>query len=45
MYDDWKQDPQSVHASWAAYFTNIERGESEPYQAPPSLGQDTGAEI
>jgi 2-oxoglutarate dehydrogenase E1 component len=20
MFDNWKKDPKSVHASWAAYF-------------------------
>ena len=36
MYEAWAYDPKSVHASWDAYF----RGES--YQAPPSLGANTG---
>ena len=39
MYDMWVEDPKSVHASWAAYFNNVEGG-VEPYQQPPSLGQD-----
>jgi 2-oxoglutarate dehydrogenase complex dehydrogenase (E1) component-like enzyme len=24
MYDQWKQDPNSVHSSWKAYFNNID---------------------
>jgi 2-oxoglutarate dehydrogenase E1 component len=39
MHELWRQNPASVHASWAAYFSNVERG-LEPgraYQAPPSL--------
>jgi 2-oxoglutarate dehydrogenase complex dehydrogenase (E1) component-like enzyme len=40
MYDMWVEDPKIVHASWAAYFTNVEGGVEEPYQQPPSLGQD-----
>jgi len=40
MYDLWRQDPESVHASWRAYFNNIESGSEEPYQAPPSLGRE-----
>ena len=39
QYDHWKQDPNSVHASWRAYFENIEGEAKEPYQAPPSLGK------
>lgn len=41
MYDMWVEDPKSVHASWAAYFNNVEGGVEEPYQQPPSLGQDS----
>lgn len=26
MYDCWKKDPSSVHASWNAYFQNVEQG-------------------
>jgi 2-oxoglutarate dehydrogenase E1 component len=26
MYSAWKQDPKSVHASWAAFFTNQDAG-------------------
>lgn len=26
MYECWKNDPSSVHASWNAYFTNIAAG-------------------
>jgi len=43
MYDLWREDPNAVHSSWRAYFNNIEAGEAEPYQAPPSLGQDSSS--
>lgn len=39
MYEQWRIDPQSVHASWNAYFTNLEGGAEQAYQAPPSLGK------
>lgn len=40
MYDAWKQDPQSVHISWNAYFKNIEKSNIPPsraFSAPPTL--------
>ncbi|CAK7893391.1 2-oxoglutarate dehydrogenase, mitochondrial [[Candida] anglica] len=40
MYDAWKQDPQSVHISWNAYFKNIESSgvpASQAFQAPPTI--------
>ncbi|KAK6029225.1 putative oxoglutarate dehydrogenase, E1 component [Ostertagia ostertagi] len=38
MYDAWKADPKSVHASWDAYFRNVEGGAApgQAYQAPPT---------
>ncbi|KJH49248.1 oxoglutarate dehydrogenase (succinyl-transferring), E1 component [Dictyocaulus viviparus] len=38
MYDAWKKDPKSVHASWDAYFNNVEAGAApgQAYQAPPT---------
>jgi 2-oxoglutarate dehydrogenase E1 component len=38
MYQSWKKDPLSVHASWAAYFQNIEKGlpPGSAFQLPPS---------
>ena len=39
LYDQWKDDPNSVHASWRSYFNNIEKGEHEPYEMPPSIGR------
>uniref|UniRef100_A0A0N4U861 2-oxoglutarate dehydrogenase, mitochondrial n=1 Tax=Dracunculus medinensis TaxID=318479 RepID=A0A0N4U861_DRAME len=40
MYDCWKKDPSSVHASWNAYFQNVEQGlrPGSAYNAPPSAG-------
>jgi 2-oxoglutarate dehydrogenase E1 component len=43
MYDQFLEDPSSVHASWRAYFNNIESDSAEPYQAPPSLGKKDGS--
>lgn len=40
MYQQWRQDPASVHSSWNAYFTNIEKdgvSPSKAFQAPPTL--------
>ena len=39
MYRHWRQDPHSVHASWAAYFSGMERGlpSAKAFQPPPSL--------
>lgn len=40
MYDAWRQDPSSVHASWNAYFKNIENDNVQPskaFQAPPTI--------
>ncbi|VDM71573.1 unnamed protein product, partial [Strongylus vulgaris] len=38
MYESWKEDPKSVHASWDAYFRNVEGGAApgQAYQAPPA---------
>lgn len=39
MYDAWRQDPSSVHASWNAYFKNLDLGAapSSAFVAPPTL--------
>lgn len=40
MYEAWRQDPASVHASWNAYFKNIENDNIPPskaFQAPPTI--------
>jgi 2-oxoglutarate dehydrogenase E1 component len=39
MYRHWRQDPHSVHASWATYFSGMEQGlpSSKAFQPPPSL--------
>jgi len=39
LYDQWKEEPNSVHSSWQAYFQNIDQGVEKPYEAPPSLGR------
>ena len=40
MYDNWKKDPNSVHASWRAYFQNLESGAETPFEQAPNVGQD-----
>lgn len=37
MFEQWSRDPKSVHASWAAYFRNIESGvqSADAFQPPP----------
>jgi len=42
MFSSWKNDPTSVHASWDAYFTNIEAGvdPNMAFMAPSNLGVD-----
>jgi hypothetical protein len=39
MYDNWLQDPKSVHISWAAYFTNLDAGvdSTQAFTALPSV--------
>lgn len=39
MYDAWRKDPSSVHASWRAYFGNLDAGvpTSRAFQTPPNL--------
>lgn len=39
MYDQWRKDPTSVHASWRAYFENVEKGSAVPFSLPPTVGQ------
>lgn len=39
MYQAWRQDPNSVHVSWNAYFKNLDSGAapSAAFVAPPTL--------
>jgi hypothetical protein len=38
MYRHWRQDPASVHASWGAYFSGLEKGlGSNAFQPPPKF--------
>jgi 2-oxoglutarate dehydrogenase E1 component len=38
MYRHWRQDPRSVHASWDAYFSGLEKGLGpNAFQPPPKL--------
>lgn len=43
MYEMWKEDPNSVHSSWRAYFSGVDSNVEEPYQPPPSLGKSDAA--
>ncbi|KAJ3347699.1 2-oxoglutarate dehydrogenase E1 component [Entophlyctis luteolus] len=36
MHDAWRADPLSVHASWRAYFANVEAGRFPAFVAPPA---------
>jgi 2-oxoglutarate dehydrogenase E1 component len=38
MYRHWKRDPSSVHASWDAYFTGMDKGlpSFRAFQPPPT---------
>lgn len=38
MYRHWRQDPASVHASWDAYFSGLEKGLGpNAFQPPPKF--------
>jgi 2-oxoglutarate dehydrogenase E1 component len=39
MYRSWKEDPKSVHASWNAYFSGLDKGldSDQAFQPPPNL--------
>src|SRR5882757_1038994 len=39
MYRHWRGDPNSVHPSWDAYFSGLEKGlpSSEAFCSPPSV--------
>jgi hypothetical protein len=38
MYRHWRQDPASVHASWNAYFSGLEKGLGpNAFQPPPKF--------
>jgi len=39
LYEQWREDPASVHASWRAYFENEEASIPQAYVSPPTLGQ------
>ncbi len=39
MYEQWIKDPDSVHPSFAAYFSNVDSGADAAYSAPPTLGK------
>ncbi|MDR3735311.1 MAG: hypothetical protein P4L10_07220 [Acidobacteriaceae bacterium] len=45
MYEDWKKDPKTVHASWDAYFTNLARGVTPAFVCPPTLGSPATAAL
>ncbi|KJX92554.1 2-oxoglutarate dehydrogenase e1 component like protein [Zymoseptoria brevis] len=40
MYAEWKHDPSAVHASWNAYFKNMDNGDmpvSRAFTPPPTI--------
>lgn len=39
MYRHWRQDPKSVHVSWDAYFSGMDKGlpSQKAFQPPPNL--------
>jgi 2-oxoglutarate dehydrogenase E1 component len=39
MYRYWKEDPKSVHVSWAAYFSGLDKGmpSSTAFTPPPGF--------
>ena len=47
MYDAWRTDPKSVHASWAAYFSNLEAGvdPAHSFVAPPAVAGSVGSKV
>eukprot|EP00597_Dinobryon_sp_UTEXLB2267_P014385 CAMPEP_0170123796 /NCGR_PEP_ID=MMETSP0020_2-20130122/17744_1 /TAXON_ID=98059 /ORGANISM="Dinobryon sp., Strain UTEXLB2267" /LENGTH=1014 /DNA_ID=CAMNT_0010355505 /DNA_START=72 /DNA_END=3116 /DNA_ORIENTATION=+ len=47
MYDSWSQNPNSVHSSWAAYFTNLEAGinPESSFIGLPSVVGSVGSKI
>ena len=47
MYLQWKRDPSSVHASWGAYFQNLDAGApaAQSFAAPPALGGSTSVTV
>jgi 2-oxoglutarate dehydrogenase E1 component len=38
MYEAYRKDPDSVHTSWKAFFSGLDKGVDNLYVAPPSLG-------
>jgi 2-oxoglutarate dehydrogenase E1 component len=41
MYEQWEQDPSSVHASWHAYFSGLDNDGNSSFELPPSIGQSS----
>jgi 2-oxoglutarate dehydrogenase E1 component len=39
MYRNWKEDPKSVHVSWATYFGGLDKGipSKDAFRPPPGL--------
>lgn len=39
MYRHWRQDPESVHASWNAYFSGLDKGlpSAKAFTPPPTI--------
>lgn len=47
MYRHWKQDRSSVHASWDAYFSGLDKGmsSSEAFVPPPRASMNAGSSL
>jgi 2-oxoglutarate dehydrogenase complex dehydrogenase (E1) component-like enzyme len=41
MYEQWEEDPSSVHASWHAYFSGLDNEGKSSFELPPSIGQSS----
>jgi 2-oxoglutarate dehydrogenase E1 component len=43
LFEAWKQDPDSVHVSWNAYFSGLELGIDQVFDAPGASGSYSAA--
>ena len=41
MYEQWEEDPSSVHASWHAYFSGLDSEGNTSFELPPSIGKSS----
>ena len=38
MYEQWTEDPTSVHSSWQVYFTTMDEQGEGSFETPPTMG-------